>query len=175
MADKISEGDFEDRLTLGTTKSCLKSFFKLEFKPKLIHYHDHLYYSTLKLLRAIAISVHMLCLLHIYCIMFIAALKTNIYYAMNYLKAHAISGNMLCLVFSSLTIFFNYYHAVECNMHWSFTTEWIEKVLFLSYSPQTESRRKLVFSGLFLAFALSNQQHIVQLMHIKSKIMYLPI
>lgn len=138
MADKISEGDFEDRLTLGTTKSCLKSFFKLEFKPKLIHYHDHLYYSTLKLLRAIAISMHMLCLLHIYCTMFIAALKTNIYYAMNYLKAHAISGNMLCLVFSSLMIFFNYYHAVECNMHWSFTTEGIEKVLFLSYSPQTE-------------------------------------
>lgn len=77
-ADKISEGDFEDRLKLATTKSCLKSFFKLEFKPKLIHYHDHLYYSTLKLLRAIAISVHMLCLLHIYCTMVIAAFKTNI-------------------------------------------------------------------------------------------------
>lgn len=34
--------------------------------------------STLKLLRAIAISVHMLCLLHIYCTMFIAAFKTDI-------------------------------------------------------------------------------------------------
>lgn len=79
--DKISEwvwGDFEDRLKLGTTKSWLKSFFKLEFKPKLIDYYDHLYYSTPKLLRAIAISVHMLCLLHIYCTMFIVAFKIDV-------------------------------------------------------------------------------------------------
>lgn len=77
--DKLSKwvkGNFEDRLKLGTAKNWLKYFFKPNQSWFVIV--TICIISTLKLLRAIAISVHMLCLLHIYCTMIIAAFKTNI-------------------------------------------------------------------------------------------------
>lgn len=81
MVDKLCkwvQGNFWGRLKLGTVKSWLKSSFKLSINQSQFVVMTICIIFTLKLLRAIAISVHMLCLLHIYCTMFIAAFKTNI-------------------------------------------------------------------------------------------------
>lgn len=89
---------------------------------------------------------------------------------MNYLKAHAISGNMLCLVFSSLMIFFNCHLWMQHALEFYYWMDW-NGSFPLIFSPDWK-QKKMSFQFFFLAFAFSNQQHIVQLMHIKSKIIF---